>query len=384
MNIFILLLVSVVATSTTVWADEESVEGRFQKRAVLPAGQVVHGDYFAFGPHVEISGTVNGDVYAAGGDVLVDGTVNGDVIVAGAQVTISGTVSQDARVAGGQVTIGGTVGRNLTVGAGTVRLSEGAVIHDNALIGAGEVRLAGSVGQDARIGAGHVIVSNAIGHDLSVAAGDVRLTSKATVGGVLRYWDDTAPSIDEGATVRGGVARRPLPELFKTERIERGVTMMRVLVAAANFVSTLLLGLLLTWIYPVFTFNAGDTIRRRPGAALGVGGIALVAGPFVIGLSLMTVLGIPLGVVLAALYLATLYLARIFAMVWLGLVLLQWVSGVPAVTWAFITGLLTYTILSVIPLVGPLVTLLSLLLGLGALAVTKTELVSALRRQQTV
>ena len=384
MKTLVLMFLSVVATSTAVWADEESAEELFQKRAVLPAGQVIHGDYFAFGPHVEISGTVNGDVYAAGGDVLIDGTVNGDVIVAGGHVTISGTVSQDARVAGGQVMLGGTVGRNLTVGAGNVQLLEGAVIQDNALIGAGNVRLAGSVGHDARIGAGHVTVSNAIGHDLTVAARNVRLTSKATVGGILRYWHETDPSVDEGATIRGGIVRRPLPESFKPEQWERGLIGMRVLIAAASFVSTLLLGLLLAWIYPVFTFNAGDTIRRRPWAALGVGGFALIAGPLVIGLCLMTVLGIPFGIVLAALYMATLYLARIFAMVWFGSLLLRWLSDTPAVTWAFITGLLTYTILSVIPLVGPLVTLVSLLLGLGALAMTKAELVSALRRQQAV
>lgn len=35
-------------------------------------------DYVAFGPQVEISGTVHGDVYAAGGEVLVDA----DLIVA--------------------------------------------------------------------------------------------------------------------------------------------------------------------------------------------------------------------------------------------------------------------------------------------------------------
>ena len=70
----------------TAQADEPLSRAPWKERAVLRAGQIVQGDYFAFGPHVEISGIVNGDV-----------------IVAGAKVILSGTVAQDARVAGAQV-----------------------------------------------------------------------------------------------------------------------------------------------------------------------------------------------------------------------------------------------------------------------------------------
>ena len=79
--------------SPLAFADEASPRSPFSDRAVLQPGQVVQGDYFAFGPHIEISGIVNGDLYAAGGDVLIDGIVNGDVIVAGAKVMMSGKVA---------------------------------------------------------------------------------------------------------------------------------------------------------------------------------------------------------------------------------------------------------------------------------------------------
>ena len=75
----------------------------WKERAVLRTGQVVQGDYFAFGPHVEISGIVNGDLYAAGGEVLIDGVVQRRCDRGGAKVILSGTVAQDARVAGAQV-----------------------------------------------------------------------------------------------------------------------------------------------------------------------------------------------------------------------------------------------------------------------------------------
>src|ERR671914_500013 len=69
----------------------------------LPAGTAIDGDYFAFGPLAEISGTVNGDVYASAAQVLIDGQVNGDVLAAGGRIKISGTVAQDVRAAAGHV-----------------------------------------------------------------------------------------------------------------------------------------------------------------------------------------------------------------------------------------------------------------------------------------
>ena len=99
--IMLFLFIGWAAIPAAVSAEAPSLQTSFSERAVLQAGQVVQGDYFAAGPRVEISGIVNGDLYVAGGQVLVDGVVNGDVIVAGGKVTLSGTVAQDARIAGG-------------------------------------------------------------------------------------------------------------------------------------------------------------------------------------------------------------------------------------------------------------------------------------------
>ena len=125
--------------STASMAEDAAPRSPWGGRAVLRAGQVVQGDYFAFGPHVEISGIVNGDLYAAGGEVIVDGEVNGDVIVAGAKVVLSGTVAQDARVAGAQVTVSGTIGRNATIGGVDVHLTDRAKVRENLLAGGGHV-----------------------------------------------------------------------------------------------------------------------------------------------------------------------------------------------------------------------------------------------------
>lgn len=366
------------------WADEPPDSGPWQKRAVLRAGQEVLGDYFAFGPHVEISGTVHGDVYAAGGEVLVDGTVEGDLIVAGGDVTMSGKVARDVRVAGGNVTISGQIDGNASVAGGDVHLTDSAHVQGNLLIGAGNVQLAGAIDHDARVGTGNVTVSNRIGGDLSVAAVSIRLTSKASIGKNVRYWSEEELSVDEGTTVGGTVSRREIPESLKAERFRRGLAGLRIAAGIVSFVSTLVLGLLLVRIYPVFSQNAAGTIQERPWASLGVGGAVLVGVPLLIFLCLVTVVGIPIGLVLGAVYLATLYLGRVFVMLWAGQILLRSVSASSSIARAFVTGLVVYSVVSLVPLMGKLVTFLTVTAGLGAILIIKKDLVMKLRAQKVV
>jgi len=379
----IIVMAAVMGCIGTVLA-EEPQDQPWQKRAVLRAGQEIQGDYFAFGPHVEISGTVHGDVYAAGGDVLVDGEVEGDLLVAGGQVTVSGTVAQDARIAGGQVTISGTIGRNVTVAGGNVQLTDSARVQGNLLAGAGHLHVAGGIARDARVGAGSVMVSTTIGGDLAVAATDIRLTSTASVGKNFRYWSEDEPSIDEGATVGGSVSRREVPEPLRSEPYRRGYMGMKLAAGIISAVSTLLLGLLLVRIYPVFSQRTADTIQQRPGTSLIVGVGFMLFVPLLALLCLVTVVGIPIGLLLGLLYVATLYVGRVFVLLWAGQWILRSFSLSSSADRGLVTGLILYGLLSLLPLIGTLVMLTTLAAGLGALLIAKTELVTSLRQERMV
>ncbi|HEU4684213.1 MAG TPA: polymer-forming cytoskeletal protein [Nitrospira sp.] len=354
------------------------------ERPILDAGKEVAGDYFAFGPRVAISGTVHGDLYAAGGEVMVDGVVEGDLIAAGGTVVLSGTVAQNARVAGGLITLSGTIGRNATMAGGDVELTGQAAVKGNWLAAGGHVRAAGSIGGDARIAAGEMILSDSIGGHVTAAAPSIRLTSTAAIGKNLRYWSEEEPSLEEGATIRGTMVRRPLPETLKAERFHAGLTALKLAGLAVSFCSTLILGLILVRSYPVFSLAVDWTIRERPLASLGMGLAAVVGVPILVLACIVTVLAVPIGLVLAALYAASLYLARIFVMAWAGQLVLLLISDRPSPTWAFVTGLLLYSIIMLVPVVGSVITVVTILLGVGASLLTKRALVDRLREEKLV
>ena len=126
------------------------------------------------------------------------------------------------------------------------------------------------------------------------------------------------------------------------------------------------------------------TIRERPGVSFGWGAVALVATPLVAISFVVTLLALPIGVILLALYGVTIYLARVYALLCLGQFVVRRQTGSSSLTWPFVTGLFLYTLLSLIPVVGGLVTLLAILFGLGALLMTKQKLIETMREQEQV
>ena len=348
--------------------EERSVDDADREVVTLPAGTVTNRDYFAYGERVEISGTVNGDVYAAGGQILVDGTINGDLLAAGGAVTISGTVSQDARIAGGQIAINGSIGRSLTVAGGNVDLNDSGAIGRGLVAAGGRVRLAAPIEKDAKIAAGSVTVSSRVKGDLHAATGDLRLTSKAAIAGNLTYWSQADASIDPGARVEGGVVRKAVPEHLgpRPGAFLAAVARLFLLAKLVSFVSTLALGLLFLYLLPRYTGSAVSTLRTRPWASLGIGFVAFVVTPVAAVILLITVLGAPLGLMAAALFLLAIYVARVFVMIWAGAALFARMGKPIREVWALVIGLVIYSILTLIPFIGGFVTLLVILFGLGA------------------
>ena len=375
---------AVLLGTSPVSAEQSDARSPLGDRAVLRAGQVVQGDYFAFGPQVEISGIVNGDLYAAGGEVIVDGVVNGDVIVAGAKVILSGTIAQDARAAGAHVIVSGTIGRNATLAGVDVHVTEAASVRENVIAGGGSVQLSGAIGRDARVGAWHATFSNEIERDLIVAAESVRLTSKASVGGRLRYWGEVAPSIDEEAVVRGPITRRPLPEGWSTERARQGLIGMRLLAAFVSFLSTLVLGLILLRVCPRFVGQVTAAIRERPAPSAGWGLAALVVTPLVALSFVVTMILLPAGVILLALYGVAVYLARIFAITYAGQWFFRLRDDSPSLARPFVAGLLVYSLLALLPVIGGLLTFITVMMGLGALLVAGTQRLAVTEDQDTM
>lgn len=377
--VLLLLLLDPVAIVVGESKDETKI-------STLPAGEVVNKDYFATGDVVEVSGTVNGDVYAFGGQVLVDGKVNGDLITAGGTVTISGDISQDLRAGGGQITISGQIGRNVTIGGGSVEFTDDADVRGSVLAGAGNITLAAPVGSNIKIGAGNLTISNKVNGDVEAGVGSLRLTSKAQIKGDITYWSDRNASIDENAFVSGKVVKKAAPVAPKPpiREIFGGFAAFNIFTALVGFVSTFILGLILIKITPNFTKTATSTLGTKIWASLGIGLLALILTPIVFIILLVTVVGFPLGLMLIPVYLISIYVARIFVIYWVGNMIFDRTGRKLHEVWALVLGLVIYYILTLVPVVGSIVTFLTIVFGIGAALIAKREMYLAARSKNII
>ena len=345
---------------------------RPQKIVTLSSDEVIDEDYFAAGDTVEIFGTVNGDVYVGGGEVLVDGIINGDLLVGGGNITISGEVSQDIRAGGGQITINGMVGGNVTVVGGNIIITDSADIKGSLVAGAGNVSLTGSVGKNVKAGVGNFSLSGPVAGNVEIGAETIRLSSNAQVGGDFTYWSQTDASVDKNATV-GSITKKAPPEGFQTpeeaEKIKteflQGALGARAGIKLIGFLSFLVVGLLLSRLFPNCSIKTADILNSKPGPSLLLGLTALIVTPIAFLFLLVTIVGIPLAFLTLSVYFIFLYVAKYFVMVWVGTkVLKEKVDKPPYKT--FVIGLAIYTLVTLIPFVGGLTQLLALLFGLGA------------------
>jgi cytoskeletal protein CcmA (bactofilin family) len=376
---FLLILLIALAVSAASGPDE-------RRRAALPAGEIAEGPYFAYGESVEISGTVNGDLYAAGGQIVIDGRVNGDLLVAGGTILLSGSVSQDVRLAGGQVTISGEIGRNLTLAGGQVDLTREARIGGGVVAAGGNIRLTGLVEEGVVLAAGQLLIDNRIGGDVQALVGEIRLAANAAVAGDLLYQSEQPAAIAPQAEIQGRIRHRSLPERFRPapERIFGLYVGFKIITLLMNFVSTLILGLLLIHFFPRFSRRATGQLQNRPLAALGLGFAVLILVPVLAGLLAITLVGLPLTLLLMAWLLPLLYLARIFPIYWLGLRLFTRFDRPHQEKRAFLVGLLIYYLASLVPLVSSLLALFVILLGVGMVLLEKRGTYGTLRQREII
>lgn len=333
------------------------------ENTVVESGEVISRDYFAANETVQVLGTINGDVYVAGGKIIINGVVNGDVIAAGGVVTIGGLVTQDVRVAGGTVQIVGTVTKNVTAAAGTVLVSPEARVGGNMLIFGGNTELDGTIN-------GNV---NAFAQNLTI--------TNSTIHGNVDYWSDREALVSGDAAVNGEIKRHETNTQTRQwkENANAAGRGAHTASAVVSFFTTLIVGLLLIKLFPKYIKRSKEILDKELPKAFLRGSIAMFVIPLVLILLMITIVGIPLALIGALVFVIYLYVGRIFALVAIGSYILRKMKTNESLSMSFLLGLIVYFFLGFIPVIGGILTFIVTLVGLGT-AVTNDRRTWAISR----
>lgn len=423
-SVVMILLVSLLAVGLLqpVFAVDDTVINEDISKAAgsleIPRATTVNGNVTLNLGELNIFGVINGNVFSNMGQVNIVGDVNGNVETNMGEVLISGNVGGDVKARMGEVIVDGSVGGNLTADLGAAKV--GGTIGGNIDSGFGELIINGAVAGNVNSKGGTVIINGIVEGDVILDQGVVELGPEAVVTGqiyigkgLIRKADTaivgsveiseelTVSELQKSANnegyrfdgvdgnfveniieeVTGTIDRavrevRFMPQMSRTRHwpffqfpvmgsygsIARGVINMLIMFALAALTYTL---------FPLQVKAVGSAVSMKTGPVIGWGILAAVLAIPLMILLAITIIGIPL-IIVEIIFLAVAVILGYTGIAHLvGNRVISAASSNPANPLAAIAlGVLLIGLISMIPLLGFLVSLAVYILAIGAALAT--------------
>lgn len=332
------------------------------------------------GSSVRTETAVKGDFTAMGARVVVDQPVAGDALLFGGTVDVRAPVGDDLRTAGGDVVVESTVGGDVMAAAGNLKLTNGAQVAGRAELAGGEVVVDGRVDGSLTVRARRLVLNGPVGGSVEASVETLELGPQARVGGGLRHASATFTQ-DPGASVSGPIER--VDRLFdhgpgpgaRHPMHEDGWPGMAgwwlLVPLSMGLLGMLVLAGVILFVFSRFAGQAARRIETTPWHALGVGAALLVALPVLALLLFFTLLGIPLALVVMALYPPLLLLGWLIG----ALFVARWLASSASASrpsgqsvpfgWMALV-VIALLVAGAVPVLGPLLVTLTMAAGLGA------------------
>jgi len=283
------------------------------------------------GGDVHITEAVDGPLHAVGGTVTLDAPVKGKVLMAGGSVRLgaSSAVDGDVSVAGGSVDVDGPI--------------------------QGKLRAAG----------GNVRIDGPVAGDASIAAGTLELGPNARIDGKLTFHGEDLRR-DPAAQVVGGVQRTQ----GRSHTHEPHTMAWRFAHGWLWSVGLMVLAALIAGALPGASDRMARELRERPWLTPLLGLVALTSIPIAAVLMMITIIGIPIGLLALIGYVALLFVGYVWLAVVVGAMLLDRMKPEIAARTAWRVGaaVLTMLVLALlvrVPFLGGMVKVAVLVVGVG-------------------
>lgn len=317
-----------------------------------------------------------GDVYLTGDDVTIDYIVDGNLFVFANSVTINSQIGGDAFICAGTVNVGeqGYIFSNLFAFAKNVNVS--GVVYD-LYTAAGEVTINGYIYRDIRVGSNTLNINGTIGRNAFVSAENINfaqssdseasLTSKAMINGDFNYTSSKEISIPEGS-VSGTSNFTTAKEVESNSKSIQDYIML-----LGKFLATVvIIWLICLWIAPEFLDTTHKLVSKKLLPVLGFG----ILTPIVIAVAFIILLIIGITSKIALLSLGVLFLLLAISTSIFVIAINKLICNKLKIekTIGFFGMLIVSSVvlwlLTLIPYVGTMISLIASIIGLGILVMS--------------
>jgi cytoskeletal protein CcmA (bactofilin family) len=304
------------------------------------------------------------DVVVAGRRIEMAETISGDILAAGWRVSLTGLAEDDVRIAGSEVEVNAPVRGDLTAAGGEVIIGPKTRVSGRSWLTGGRIRIEGRLDRDLHVAGADVQLAGEIHQPVEVIAEKLEVLPSARLHGGLTYKGPVDARIADGAAINGPVTFERIPA--REAREARAFPAISSLLFAIHL---FLAGLLVIAFLPRAEASIVQTLRRQPGKSLLAGFVLLVTVPSASILLIVSVLGLPIGLTMAALYAVGLFAGVLTTAFFVGEAEAQFMKW-PAATRGqhvllLLAGVLTLALLRL--LLGGVVVFVSVIFGFGAL-----------------
>ena len=360
------IIITLLAISILAIPLAQGSEFYNRKTVTIQRQDSLSDDIYVFANYGKINGLIDGDLTGFCYDINSSGEVLGNVNLFAYRAGILGNVGKSARLFGNYVSIDGAIGKNLICFGNEVGIGEKSTIGRDLTAGGNKVTLDGSVKGNAKLGGSDVIISGTVEGNVDIDAENIVIIPPAVIKGYLHYTSLKEATIEEGATVLGGIEKQAPKE--DDDKDDDGITVFSVIFRILLTVMTLITGLLMILFFREHTNEAVLHIERKFWVTLAVGCLSFIvftAGALVL---MILIIFIPVAIFLLCLGLVLFYIGKVYLAILVGRKLLQLLNNGKkyALGWEFVLGLVVLGIVFIIPYLGWLVYIFAFLIGMGA------------------
>jgi len=326
----------------------------------LKEGDTIREDAYIGAKNASIDGTVEGDVYAGGNEIKIRGSVTENLFAAGKTISLSGIAGHNVYAAGQTMEIAGAVHGDVIVAGDTLTIREGAVIDGEVFFFGNELHVNGEVKGGVHFFGNALTFNNGKAASINMHGNTLDLIA-ANISGYVTYEASRELSKDNATVIGGAVTKSP-------ERMDKVKDAPMFGFNIAFFLMGLVMVMLAVWLFGKEAAGFVMDAVARPGRTGVIGILALIAIPIVSIILMITVIGLPLGVLLLLTYGILLIASSVLASILVGAVLAKWIKKEYIVDykWAF-AGFLVLTILDFVPLMGWIPGMIAFLCMFGVL-----------------
>lgn len=363
-----LLLVASVLIFTPHFAN--SAEIITETEVILDQNKSYFENVYVGAGTTNISSDVNSDLTVLGGEVVVTSKVTGDIFVAGGKTDFMGQVEGDLRILGGEVNISGSVLGDLLIIGGDVYVSSDATLLNDIVLVGGDINFEGDSNDRLKIVSGKARINGNISGESDITTQYLEVGPNSFIDGNFSYYSPKKLNQIEGAKILGTVNYNKINTIRDTGVIKQAVVNFLNFWLLLRFITTLIIAFLLVSIFKVFAVGVNKKVVKSFWKSLLAGVLTFVLLPITTIVFLLSLVAMPIGFLLIITFIFAMIIAPAVSGIFLG----GWTKKMLGKTNEYevdfhsaTIGVVFYTILQFIPVIGDFLRFVFVVVALGAM-----------------